>query len=326
MLDVAGVIRQSGSGRFDSVVFFDRDRESVFETQQRIPGAIGFPGDFTRVVLLDDIGEETVTEDVDHLMPPVDLKDEAATHDRQTRLAMRHQFIRTFPFDVINLDLEEFLFKPNDPMPGRVVRALRKIFGWQQRSFKRPDGREEELSEFTLMFTTQIGPPNLSTDYAKMLSDYLETNINMNATLAEILRVKFGTTTISTLRRDNFDAFFRLAMPKAIASALMEEDWYVAPDPGISIYEFERQSPSGRNYRMLHLLMDVCRQEPPRNKRAPGLKPPDVVSRAYYELAESIFANDPQFVTASTLRGCKTKLRENLDEIFARRRKYYDRS
>src|SRR5437762_14312234 len=38
MLDVANVIRQSSDGRFDTVFFFDRSPEYVFETQKRIPG------------------------------------------------------------------------------------------------------------------------------------------------------------------------------------------------------------------------------------------------------------------------------------------------
>ena len=43
MLDVAGVIKKN-DGRFDNVVFFDYKDEQVLETQRRIPGAIGFPG------------------------------------------------------------------------------------------------------------------------------------------------------------------------------------------------------------------------------------------------------------------------------------------
>ena len=104
----------------------------------------------------------------------------------------------------------------------------------------------------------------------------------------------------------------------------MEEDWYVAPEPGISIYEFERESPSHRKYRMLHLVMDVCRQQPPREHRAPGLQPPAPVRDAYYELAESLFASDPNIISEETLRGHKAKLQENLRHIFARRRQYYD--
>jgi hypothetical protein len=323
MLDVAGVLRRSNSGKFDSVVFFDRDAQSVFETQQRIPGAIGFPGNFTEVVLLDDVGEQTVADDVDHLLPPSDLKDEVATHQRQAQLAMRHRFIQTFPFDVINLDLEEFLFKPNDPLPGRVVAAMRKIFNWQRRPLCRPRAREELLQGFSLMFTTQIGPPNIGDDYVGMLSDYLQTNIELNPTLSEILKAKFKSDTISSLRQKNFDAFFRLGMPKTLAAALMEEDWYIQPDPGILVYEFERESPSGRKYRMLHLMMEVARQQPSREHRAPGLRPPDLVTQAYYQLAESIFAKDPEVVSEVTLRGRKAKLRENLEHIFARRRQYY---
>jgi hypothetical protein len=51
MLDLAGVIRRSRTGRFDSVCFFDRTEEVVASTLLRIPGANGFHGDFVKTVL-----------------------------------------------------------------------------------------------------------------------------------------------------------------------------------------------------------------------------------------------------------------------------------
>ena len=63
MLDVHKVLTPSEQG-FESVCFFDKDRESVLETQSRIPGAIGFVGNFVRLVTSDDL-EEPGEEDGD---------------------------------------------------------------------------------------------------------------------------------------------------------------------------------------------------------------------------------------------------------------------
>ncbi len=51
MLDVAKVVKLSSTSKFDTVAFFGRDDESIVETVKRIPGAVGFPGNFVDVVL-----------------------------------------------------------------------------------------------------------------------------------------------------------------------------------------------------------------------------------------------------------------------------------
>ncbi len=176
MLDVARVIRRSNDGEFDTVVFFDRGDIEVLETQKRIPGAHGYIGDFVDLVLLPDLDEEVVVEGLEHLAAPAGEPDEAATRERQRRLAQRQAFIREFPFDVTNLDLEGFFFRAGDPFPGRLVNALRTILRWQRRPIERPKRAPEYLDGFSLMFTTQIGPPNLGQDYLQMLRDALDHN------------------------------------------------------------------------------------------------------------------------------------------------------
>src|SRR5436305_1707589 len=51
MLDVANVINRSRTDKFDTVFFFDRTPELVFQTQLRIPGSYGFAGKFVETVL-----------------------------------------------------------------------------------------------------------------------------------------------------------------------------------------------------------------------------------------------------------------------------------
>ncbi|MEJ0041969.1 MAG: hypothetical protein WDM81_07040 [Rhizomicrobium sp.] len=57
LLDREKVIRRSKNKEFDTVYFFDRDEDAIVETRKRIPGAIGFPGDFVKVILDTPDGE-----------------------------------------------------------------------------------------------------------------------------------------------------------------------------------------------------------------------------------------------------------------------------
>jgi hypothetical protein len=313
MLDVARIIRRSSSDKFDSVVFFDRTSEAVSETQKNIPGAIGFPGDFTTIVLLNDAADDDVVDDP--LRSALPEPDTEATRRQQVILAQRRSLIRQFPFDVLNLDLEEFLLKPNDPLPGRVVNSLRRILGWQRTSLPAPHGR---LDGFTLMFTTQIGPPNLSHEYLEMLEGYIRRNLQDDPALIEVLQHRTGMDDARRLRAGDFGTFFRLAMPKVIARIAMEEDWFIDPVHGITMYEFERPSRSGP-YKMLHLVMDVKRQVPPRENRAPGEQGAGIEA-SYRRVARGIF--DREHISVSNATIDAESLQQDLDRIFARRRKY----
>jgi hypothetical protein len=322
MLDVAKVIRQSSEKKFDTVVFFDRESDAIRETQKRIPGAIGFPGAFTEIVLAADPDANNADE-LDSLSAPDDQADELATRQSQLTVAQRRAFIKEFPFDIINLDLEEFAFKPNDPFPGKVINAMRKIFAWQKARLYGWPGKPHKsvaLDGFTLMFTTQIGPPNISAEYTEMLNDSLEKNLQNQPDLRTILGDKTGLTDIATLQAEKFADFFKLGLPKVLAGILLENDWYVDPDKGISVYEFARPSADG-GYKMLHLVMDVKRQSPPLESRAPNAGIPLAVQEAYDKVTRQIFERSVVEITDEI--ATRTQLKPTLDQIRARRKKYY---
>lgn len=319
MLDVAKVIARSDVGKFDTVFFFDKKPELVIETQKRIPGAIGFPGDFVSTVLLNGPDEECLEDGEEPLISPEIEPDELRTRRSQLQCAERNRFIRSFPFDVINLDLEAFLFKPNDEFPGKMVKALRKIFAWQQRKLVISRRETQVLEGFSLMFTTQIGPPNLGGDYLRMLQDALQENLTMNGDLKSILIQRTETDDVEVLQGSRFDTFFKLAMPKVLAAILMEQDWYIDPKTGIRIFEFERPSNTGP-YKILHLVMDVKRKNPPKDKRAPGHDSPEA-QVAYRSVVRKIFSERENVITEGSIN--KLTLQTNLDQIKARRRKYY---
>jgi len=340
MLDVARVIIKSQEDTFDTVCFFDKDGQRVFDTQKRIPGAIGFVGDFVETVLADDaemIEEEAAADenendpmavkeamdnadvnDDDPLAPKEAEGDTKRTRERQRRLAERRDFIKQFPFDIINLDLEEFLFKPSDPMPGKVLNAMRRVFRWQRRLLRPPKREPQPIDGFSLMFTTQIGPPNLTSEYLDMLRDVVVVNLNDIADLGPMLSQRGGVVDVARLESVNFDLFFKLGMPKVIARALMEEDWFVDPRVGIKLYEFERQSRDGP-YKMLHLVTDVMRQSPPSHRRAPMTFAP-AARQGYAEVVRALFQNSEVTVNDDTID--RESLQTHLDRIKARRKKY----
>ena len=320
MLDVAKVIRRSNDGDFDTVVFFDRGDLEMLETQKRIPGARGYPGNFVDLVLLNDLDEEIVIEGLEHLEAPANERDRASVRERQRRLAQRHDFIREFPFDVINLDLEGFFFQRNDPFPGKMINALYTMLQWQRRPIQRPNGTLENLNGFSLMFTTKIGPPDLTEDYLEMLRHAVRQNLQRDNTLSDVLRGRGGTDDVAVLERERFEVFFKIALPKLIAEVALAEDWYVDAASGISLYEIERQFEGG-SYKMLHLVLDLKRQQPPRGQRAPFERTSPEARIAYDLVARNIFQEPETVVTNELLE--VNALQASLDRIRARRKLYY---
>jgi len=322
MLDVANVIRRSASDRFDTVVFFDKSEELVLETKKRIPGAIGFTGDFTDVVLLEDPNEELVVDSADPLSPPADSQDKRATRQRQATLGMRQAYIQEFPFDIINLDLQDFLFRPKDPMPGKIVNALRRILEWQKRT-RKIDGKGKimEVDEFCLMFTTQVGPPVLGEDYREMLISSLDRNIARDTSLGDVLYSRTGHRDGQSLYNSDFAQFFKVSVPKALLAVLLEEDWYADPKDGLKLFEFDRDFKGG-TYKMLHFVLTVKRQNPKKTNRSPGVVPAEAID-AYAEMAKAVFTNDAIVVSDETIAPLKAELEKNFTEIKARRKKYY---
>lgn len=258
-------------------------------------------------------------EGSDALTSPSTERDVLTTRNQQQLLAQHRQFIRQFPFDVINLDLEQYLFRPKEELPGQLIRALRKIFYWQTKALTAPQGRNQGLNSFSLMFTTQIGPPNLTNDYLNMLRDRLTANLDSYEELRPLLVERTGLDNVEVLRDTQFNNFFKLAMPKILAATLMEEDWYIDSEAGVVMFEFDRPSKDGP-YQMLHLVMDVQRKRPPRDRRPPGADSAEA-QVAYREVVRQIFSRRETVVTLESIN--QRALQEDLNRIKARRRLYY---
>jgi hypothetical protein len=309
MLDVEKVIGPSSKGRFDTVTFFDRRPEDIIETEKNIPGAFGIPGDFTKVVL-----SGTAEDMVDPLAAPKNDLDTLANEKLQIERAQCRDLIGRFPFDIMNLDLQNFLFKNSDPPPGDLIRALRKVFEWQTRPI---DGLGP-LPGFTLFFTTQIGPSNLNPDYQSMLVNNMDQNLRDLPELVELLRTRTGHDQPQTVLTTNFDAFFKIAAPKFLIHTLQEEDWYVDSEHGFGMVEFVR-NPEGTPYTMLHMAMQVNRCDPRRELRAPNTLPNNV-TEAHRRIISDLFTRDHAPITNESVD--QTELEAHLGLIVSRQKKY----
>jgi hypothetical protein len=316
MLDIAKVVTRSGLGRFDNVVFFDKTIEDVEKTSRAIPGAIGFPAEFLSTILLQDDEGESVLDEPSPLDTPVNERDTLQVREVQRSKESHHKYKKCFPFDILNFDLEKFFFIPNDPMPGKMVQALRKVFDWQKRTGIDRKGKPVAVDSFSLMFTTRIGPPNLTIEYLTQLEQCLVSNIDANPSLRAAFSSRVGHDNVARLRDADFLEFFRLALPKVVASALMETGWMVDPEEGIKLFEITRPSASGP-YQMLHLTMHVKKQPP----SLPGVQSFDIVT-GHTKVIEQLFREQELQVTDEFVETMKDELQQDLNKIIARRKKY----
>jgi len=319
MLDLEKVVRPSNGGAFDTVYYFDVDDVQVARTRESIPGAIGFPGDFIDIVLAEDPLESQVTDVVSSLEPPGEEEFTRATRRHRQRLAIRREFIRAFPFDVINLDLERYLFIPRESLPGKLVNAFRKVFEWQRKRGAAKDGTLYAIDGFELMFTVRIGPRELSQEYRGMMLDYVRQNLAEHDGLQETFEARFNGVTIDDLLKNDFDAFFKLAVPKTILGILKEEDWHVDVSKGIQVFEFDRKTAQDP-YTMLHLVMSVNRNSPQKESRGPGAVPAQAI-QAYKDGVQAIFASDTIKVESELKTFGETKIGKHLEEVFRHRTK-----
>ncbi|OGG57686.1 hypothetical protein A2765_06120 [Candidatus Kaiserbacteria bacterium RIFCSPHIGHO2_01_FULL_56_24] len=308
MLNVENVLTRSASDRFDTVTFFDLIEEDITETEKNIPGAAGIAGRFADVVLAarpEDI--------IDPLEPPTE---EVASLTNLRAAALNGKckaFVSRFPFDVINLDLYDYLFKNSEQVPGALINALRNVFAWQRREIE----GYGPLPGFTLFFTTQIGPIGLNDDYQNMLLENMRHNLGELPELRDLLRTRTGSDDPEHILRTDFETFFKIAAPKFLVHTLQEQDWYVDPDEVFSIVEYSREHEAG-NYTMLHIAMQVRRQYPRRENRPPNTQPD--VTDAYRRVVSNIFSqNDPPITLASI---DKNDLDQHMELIRSRRKKY----
>ncbi len=320
LLDREKVLRRSDAKEFDTVFFFYKDEESVLETRKRIPGAVGFPGDFVDVMLQEQA--DVVATAADRLDSPANAANTREVRQTQNKQAQLQAFSNAFPFDVLNLDVEQYLFRPKEELPGKLASALRKLFEWQKKPGKDKSGKNYSVDEFTLMFTTQVGPKDLPDAYIRYLRDTcLQHNLTKFAELNEPFMAKSNGKNVTQFFIDDFDGAFKLAVPKSLIELAFESDWHIDGVQGIEVYQFDRDF-NGGQYRMLHMAMTVRRQVPARERRGPGQQV--LTAEAEHRKAiESLFMRDVIAVEGLVVGEQKTELESDLKKLFAHREKYY---
>lgn len=317
LLDREKVIRKSNSDEFDTVFFFDKNREAIAETQKRIPGAVGFPGDFVEIVLQATDGDGDLGL---HILS--NERDTREERQRQMRRAQLGSFIESFPFDVVNLDVEQYLFRSKEQLPGVLTNAIRRILEWQRRQGVGSNGKAFGLDEFTLMFTTQVGPTGLSDAYISYLrDDCIAANLAMHPELQEPFLRKSKGQNPNEFFASDFDGAFKLAVPKSLSEMALEQDWVVDHDKGIQVYQFDRPSIQGP-YRMLHMAMVLKRQQPPREQRAPGQKAPAALT-SHKDAIVKLFSQDIVSVEDRVTGAKEIELQADLEKLFRHRDRYY---
>jgi hypothetical protein len=322
LLDREKIIRRSKETKeFDTVYFSDQTAEDVLKTQKRIPGAIGFSGDFVKIVLQMPADMEEVQFDLEI---PKEAEDTFQTRKAQQVGAQLKELLAAFPFDVINLDLEQYLFQPKEQLPGNLTNALRKIFEWQMRKGA-AGGQEFDIDEFTLMFTTQVGPKNLPDAYMNFLrDDCLQRNLDDHGELKEPYKKRSKGKDVKSFFEDEFDAAFKLAVPKSLIELALEKDWHIEGEKdGLRVYEFMRDSQDGV-YCMLHMTMTVRRQKPDRAHRGPGQQVPAHVQDEHTKAIIRLFNEDPIAVDKIVQGAIKEKLQRDLDLLFEHRKHFFD--
>lgn len=318
LLDRERVIRRSANtDEFDTVFFFDTSEEAISETRKRIPGATGFPGDFTDIVLQAIDGDDELD-----LTIPEDLPDTRENRKNLMKKSQLGAFIKSFPFDVVNLDVEQYLFRAGEKLPGILTNAMRRIFEWQRRPGIGTNGRSFTLDAFTLMFTTQVGPPGLPAEYiAYLRDDCIQRNLNEHTDLNASFVKKSNGKTAAQFFAEDFDGAFKLSVPKSLSELALEQDWYVDDDKGIVVYQFDRPSKDGP-YCMLHMAMSVHRQKPPKEQRAPGQQA-DTAIAAHKNTILKIFDKDVIAVESLVVGELKNELQADLEKLFRHREKIY---
>jgi hypothetical protein len=114
--------------------------------------------------------------------------------------------------------VEQYLFRPREKLPGVLMNAMRRLLEWQRREGIGSNGKPFKLNEFTLMFTTQVGPTGLPEDYMSYLRDHcLASNLATHQELKDPFLKRSNGKDPAQFFEDDFDGAFKLAVPKSLS-------------------------------------------------------------------------------------------------------------
>ena len=249
MLVHEGIIERSEqTGRLEGVYFCEQD-DSKFGIIADLIGspAQGFPGPFEKIVLFED-DEETEGRTLEDDQPYTSdvLHKKLRYKDAHCRLR------KTFPFDIINLDVCGPMFSSEQTVITPLLRSIVQILRWQTES-KFPIN-DRECNRFTLFLTSHVAPDRTNQNAIEQLKNRVTENINTNVGFRSAFSSRYGHDQADRLVRENFAEFFCLALPKFIIHrALHDYGWQVNCGP---TYLFNRDNKWKKNkpYQMMHTV------------------------------------------------------------------------
>ncbi len=306
------IVPYRSSKGFSTVAFFELDPDAMRDASQLLWGANPFEADFLDVM---DFPDDPILwmEDVDELSSNRNIEPGATEFREQQLKSARRRFLRLFPFDIINLDLCGHVFRANDPLPGKVIQAIRKVLACQCRSLIEDNVNHGELPGFTLMFTTEVGPMNLGETHTEALSTILESNMEGNDELRQAFIAKTQCQTASDLLQLDRLRFLALGTCKLIARELLNSDWYFDPDE-LLVFELVRPATASKPaYKMLHLVGQVVRQSPIQSARIETVTAAAV--DAYEQVVRQLFEGEPVRVSPEDIESRREVLEADLKAI-----------
>lgn len=309
-LKLADIVTTDTRDLFTAVSFCERDSGVEAYIRRALPGAIPFIGEFENLVLLP---EEYRALAVDPAYDPQTSGDYSAKDREIARRIIEHrEFKESFPYDILNLDFCGYFYKNREPFPGKLFQALRQVMKWQRESVVK--GGAEFISGFTLLLTTSLGPTDLADAYERELVSCIASNLEANGELGDILEGRFGIRDAAQLFAEQFEEFFILALPKIITRLLLQEDWFVDHGQPFQVYSFDRSVENTNDvYKMLHIVFQVKRQDPPREAR--GLGDSVEATEAYTSVVRSIFEGNVVNVDLALSDDVKNEMLKDLDRV-----------
>jgi len=280
MLAVDKLLPNDGESGFQSVCFFDRHGYNPAETGAKIPGAVPFPGSFIDTMLWEE--------------NPEPAEGTSANNDyqalRNTMLMVRQYA----PFDVVNFDLEEVLFTSEEEPPGKLLRALKKLFEIQRDGFS-----TMAAQEFSLMMTVRLPEHGaIHPEALALVRSVLDANIRKFPELHSLF----------TWNDAPWSRAFELAIPKIILEQLHATGWTISGASGIQEVTRERQNGGPQAEQLYHIIVDVVRRHDTEKE----------AEAAYRKLMHDLFRSSAHHITDDSIA---QEVRMNLKRVHVARDK-----
>jgi hypothetical protein len=324
LLEEEGII-SARNGSYDDVTFAALTDEHVAETLRTIPNATGFSGDFIETVLFDpkttqpELPASRSRDPDDAFFAALEEASDTPGGRKELNIAaLREQLSAQFPFDIINLDLCGYTFKQKEDIPGRTIRALRRILELQRTS-QNHDGVKYEVGEFGLLYTTRIDTrERLGSEYERLLDHGIDSNLSAYDDVRRALASRHSARGAADLRKKDPREYLRLAIPKQLAITLAAEGWEIDGNYGIELVDIERVK-HGHPYSMLHMAMTLRLA---RTGRAREAKVSRKADSAYHETVKRLFGSD----IPSAPRRVSKDVSESLERLLAKAAQRRDRT